>query len=44
VIIGGTYERSKVTGSHVGLFIFAQDCMIDDREIEYSIVLSHTSI
>ena len=37
--------RSKVTGSYVGPFTaVAEDCLIDDSEIEYSIVLSRASI
>ena len=37
--------RSKVTGSYVGPFTaVAEDCVIDDSEIEYSIVLSGASI
>jgi glucose-1-phosphate thymidylyltransferase len=42
VIIGA---RSKVTGSYVGPFTaVAEDCTIDDSEIEYSIVLPRASI
>jgi glucose-1-phosphate thymidylyltransferase len=42
VIIGA---RSKVTGSYVGPFTsIAEDCIIDDSEIEYSIVLPRASI
>jgi len=42
VIIGA---RSKVTASYVGPFTsVAEDCTIDDSEIEYSIVLSRASI
>ena len=42
VIIG---PRSKVTGSYVGPFTsVAEDCTIDDSEIEYSIVLPRASI
>ena len=42
VIIGA---RSKVTGSYVGPFTaIAEDCAIDDSEIEYSIVLARASI
>jgi len=42
VIIGA---RSKVTGSYVGPFTaVAEDCAIDDSEIEYSIVLPRASI
>ena len=37
--------RSKVTGSYVGPFTsVAEDCTIDDSEIEYSIVLPRASI
>jgi glucose-1-phosphate thymidylyltransferase len=37
--------RSKVTGSYVGPFTsVAEDCTIDDSEIEYSIVLARASI
>lgn len=37
--------RSKITGSYVGPFTaVAEDCMIDDSEIEYSIVLPRASI
>jgi glucose-1-phosphate thymidylyltransferase len=42
VIIGA---GSKVTGSYVGPFTaIADECAIDDSEIEYSIVLSRASI
>ncbi len=42
VIIGA---RSKVTGSYIGPFTaVAEDCAIDDSEIEYSIVLARASI
>jgi glucose-1-phosphate thymidylyltransferase len=42
VIIGA---RTKVTGSYVGPFTaVADDCTIDDSEIEYSIVLTRASI
>jgi glucose-1-phosphate thymidylyltransferase len=42
VIIGA---RSKITGSYVGPFTaIAEDCAIDDSEIEYSIVLPRASI
>ena len=42
VIIGA---RTKVTGSYVGPFTaVAEDCTIDDSEIEYSIVLPRASI
>jgi glucose-1-phosphate thymidylyltransferase len=42
VIIGA---RTKVTGSYVGPFTaVAEDCAIDDSEIEYSIVLPRASI
>jgi glucose-1-phosphate thymidylyltransferase len=42
VIIGA---RTKVTGSYVGPFTaVAEDCTIDDSEIEYSIVLTGASI
>jgi glucose-1-phosphate thymidylyltransferase len=42
VIIGA---GSKVTGSYVGPFTaIAEDCTVDDSEIEYSIVLSGASI
>ena len=42
VIVGA---RSKVTGSYVGPFTaIAEDCTIDDSEIEYSIVLPRASI
>jgi glucose-1-phosphate thymidylyltransferase len=42
VIIG---PRSKVSGSYVGPFTsVAEDCTIDDSEIEYSIVLPRASI
>ena len=42
VIIGA---RSTVTGSYVGPFTaIAEDCVIDDSEIEYSIVLPRASI
>jgi glucose-1-phosphate thymidylyltransferase len=42
VIIGA---RTKVTGSYVGPFTaVADDCTIDDSEIEYSIVLPRASI
>ena len=42
VIIGA---RSTVTGSYVGPFTaIAEDCAIDDSEIEYSIVLPRASI
>ena len=42
VIIGA---RTKVTGSYVGPFTsIAEDCTIDDSEIEYSIVLPRASI
>lgn len=42
VVIGA---RSKITGSYVGPFTaVAEDCMIDDSEIEYSIVLPRASI
>jgi glucose-1-phosphate thymidylyltransferase len=42
VIIGA---RSKITGSYVGPFTsVAEDCAIDDSEIEYSIVLARASI
>ena len=37
--------RTKVTGSYVGPFTaVAEDCTIDDSEIEYSIVLPRASI
>src|SRR5690348_10316214 len=42
VIIGA---RSKVTGSYIGPFTaIAEDCAIDDSEIEYSILLPRASI
>ena len=42
VIIGA---RTKVTGSYVGPFTaVAEDCAIDDSEIEYSIILPRASI
>ncbi len=42
VIIGA---GAKVTGSYIGPFTaVAEDCVIDDSEIEYSIVLSSASI
>jgi glucose-1-phosphate thymidylyltransferase len=42
VIIGA---GSKVTGSYVGPFTaIAEECTVDDSEIEYSIVLSRASI
>jgi glucose-1-phosphate thymidylyltransferase len=42
VIIGA---RSKITGSYVGPFTaVAEDCTIDDSEIEYSIILARASI
>jgi glucose-1-phosphate thymidylyltransferase len=42
VIIGA---RTKVTGSYIGPFTaVADDCTIDDSEIEYSIVLTRASI
>jgi glucose-1-phosphate thymidylyltransferase len=42
VIIGA---RSKITGSYVGPFTaVAEDCTIDDSEIEYSILLPRASI
>jgi glucose-1-phosphate thymidylyltransferase len=42
VVIGA---RSKVTGSYVGPFTaVAEDCTIDDSEIEYSILLARASI
>jgi len=42
VIIG---SRTKLTGSYVGPFTaVAEDCTIDDSEIEYSIVLPRASI
>jgi glucose-1-phosphate thymidylyltransferase len=42
VIVGA---RSKLTGSYVGPFTaIAEDCTIDDSEIEYSIILARASI
>ena len=42
VIIGA---RTKVTGSYIGPFTaVAEDCAVDDSEIEYSIVLARASI
>ena len=42
VIVGA---RTKVTGSYIGPFTaVAEDCAIDDSEIEYSIVLPRASI
>ena len=42
VIIGA---GTKITGSYIGPFTaVAQGCVIDDSEIEYSIVLSNASI
>jgi glucose-1-phosphate thymidylyltransferase len=42
VIIG---PRSKVTGSYIGPFTaIAEDCTVEDSEIEYSIVLARASI
>ena len=37
--------RSRVTGSYIGPFTaVAEDCIVEDSEIEYSIVLSRASI
>lgn len=42
MIIGA---RTKVTGSYIGPFTaVAEDCAVDDSEIEYSIVLARASI
>jgi glucose-1-phosphate thymidylyltransferase len=42
VIIGA---RSKIAGSYIGPFTaVAEDCVIEDSEIEYSIVLTGASI